>query len=178
MEMIELEAELEKETLKNKYFAEFFEDKAPESRLAQQFYLVYLIRRSLLVFIALQFENTPGIQIIAIVIISLVNQVYLLSEQLFKNRLMYRIEVMNDFTVYVASIFALSLTATETDEAKNALGITLVCIVVINLVMNMMIIIGGMCVSLKLYCVRKIQIEQIGARNWDFVHNAKLKCNC
>ena len=45
------------------------------------------------------------------------NQVYLLSGRLFENRKLYNIEVLNDFTVYIASIFALSLTATIDDEA-------------------------------------------------------------
>ena len=106
------------------------------------------------------------------------NQVYLLSERLFKDRLMYMLEVLNDFTVYVASIFALALTATDLDEAQNALGIFLVCIVVINLVMNMLVIFGGICVSLKRYCARKIQREQLDARNWDFVHNERFRCEC
>ena len=57
------------------------------------------------------------IQIIAIVFISLMNQVYLLNDRLFQNKLMYTLEVLNDFTVYVASVFSLSLTATEIDEA-------------------------------------------------------------
>ena len=57
------------------------------------------------------------IQIIAIVFISLMNQVYLLNDRLFQNQLMYNLEVLNDFTVYIASILALSLTATIVDEA-------------------------------------------------------------
>jgi len=100
------------------------------------------------------------------------NQVYLLNDRLFQNRLMYNFEVLNDFTVYVASVFSLSLTATEIDEAKNALGITLVCIVVINLLMNMVIIFGGMCCNLKKNLARKIQKSQLGAQNWDIAHNS------
>ena len=55
--------------------------------------------------------------ILTIVFISLMNQVYLLNDRLFQNKLMYTLEVLNDFTVYVASVFSLSLTATEIDEA-------------------------------------------------------------
>ena len=53
MRIRELKAELEKETDKRKYCSEFFDGMTPESQSAQYYFPVFLVRRSLVVFIAL-----------------------------------------------------------------------------------------------------------------------------
>ena len=53
MRMRELKAELDKETDKRKYCSEFFDGMTPESQSAQYYFPVFLVRRSLVVFIAL-----------------------------------------------------------------------------------------------------------------------------
>lgn len=87
--------------------------------------------------------NVPVLQIGCFTFLCHFNLVFLLHAQIYTDRWTYQLEVINDFVVYCAGIHGLAFTATVSlnMDAFDKVGYSLVCIVLFNLLFNVLVLI-------------------------------------
>ena len=171
--LTQLKKRHEQEVDRIKHYAEYYQGIDMSSELARLFYLVHLLRRIALVMIALQLDIYPGIQLIAVLVLCLGHQIYLLQVQIFRDRFYYVVDVFNDYFVYLATIHAVVILTVSYDlDTQDLVGTSLVAVVLIGLAINLVIILRGMCIDAKRNLVKRYTLTKIRAHTWD------KSCDC
>ena len=161
------------------FVKDLFEDLNPISLGAKYYYVVFLLRRLFLVIIAVALADYNVIQIILIVLMSLGNLTFLLNEQVFKSRSAYRVEIINDFAVYLCGSFCLILLANMFEsEKQESLDYSMFLVICLLLVYNVCVIVRELCRNCQLRAKRRYNKFTSKARLWDRKFNSHKRCQC
>jgi len=107
-------------------------------RSAAVYNLVFLVRRTLFIVTAVLGHQRPDLQIIALLLLTLMNLIYLVLARPFEDSAVQKSEVMNEHLVYSSVVFSLLLLVYQHDsEVQDKIGWVMFAQIVGNIAFNM-----------------------------------------
>jgi len=156
------------------HFKELFVGIDLTRRSAAVYNLVFLVRRMLFVLTAVLEHSRPDFQILALLLLTLMNLLYLVSVKPFEDSTVQKNEVMNEHLVYSSVVLSLLLLIFQNDsEVQNKIGWVLFAQIVGNIALNMVFAFKESCI----YNLRRLRATlrtyKEKMRRWD-----EIRCTC
>ena len=155
-------------------FEELFAGLDMTRRSAVVYHLVFLIRRSLFILVAIFWHARPDFQIFALLLITLVHLLYLALARPFEDESVQRLEIVNDSLVYFSVVFSLMLLVFKNDsEVQDKIGWVFLIMIFLNILFNMVVAFKDTCKQ-NLNLLRRTHWRyKVKMRQWD-----EVKCTC
>ena len=139
------------------YFSALFTEKRSDHIGPVFYYSIYMVRRLVIVLIALFMFEYPLFQILLLKLLSLAFLCYLLHFRPYDELQNQRLQVFNELVVYFCCYISLILLLIPSEDSLKAffLGWFMIVAVVFNIVFNMVLVFREQLLTAKMQFLRK-----------------------
>jgi len=161
-----------------KFYREFFVGLNYKYDVASFFFLGYMIRRTIIVFVCLFFNSMPLFQVFTLLYLSLFQGCYLVGVKPQKDAVIARNEIINEMIVYSAAFHAILLLIVP-EERQSLVGWSLIAFIMTNILASMFVLFRDCC--RYTYASSKAKYSEFKQKleRWDREASCPCKCeNC
>jgi len=157
------------------HFAEFFAGLKAKTLGCNAFYIFFVLRRALIVLVAIYLPEMPLFQFKALMLMSFFFMVYLIHERPYEWDEENRLQVYNESVVYMACFHSLLLLQVPKDPViLLQIGWSLILFVVINIAFNMVRLLYYARNSMR----ASYRVHLLNISAWDDNKNRQCSCKC